>query len=259
MILREKANEYIIYEQHHHAFLSGEMAKKFNRNLLKSTDFYDELVLAVYEHDRSWKGLDETLIWNDEKHVPYSFIDYPLILKLAFYKIAIDEVQQMSPYAALLCSMHYCSFFKQSNDKSVLQFLQKENKRQLEIKNQLVQLDEALLLMHFRLLQFCDDLSLYLCLNERGIDKENEHPWFQNGMANSETLSKENKRLNAQWLNENTVAVHSFPFQGKFHLKVQYKSVPKKLVREKGIAKAFYSVEYEEAVIKITDKEAKPQ
>ncbi|WP_142247903.1 DUF3891 family protein [Alkalihalobacterium alkalinitrilicum] len=33
MIVRERTSEFIMYEQHHHAFLSGEMAKHFQSEL----------------------------------------------------------------------------------------------------------------------------------------------------------------------------------------------------------------------------------
>ncbi|WNF37896.1 DUF3891 family protein [Bacillaceae bacterium IKA-2] len=252
MIILKKTNEIVMFTQHHHAFLSGEIAKHFKTDRFQSIDHWGELMLAIYEHDRSWIGLDETPIWNDEKEVPYSFIDYPLIPKLAFYKIGIDEIEQMSPYAALLCSMHYCSFFKRSMDKRVDKFLEAEEKRQTKIINTLNLLDGKLQSQHFRLLQFCDDLSLYLCLNEPGTKKVEEYPWFRDGMANSEIFSEENKPLYAEWLNNKEVAVHSFPFKEEFDLKLQYKRVPKNLIREKGIAPAYHAIEVIEYEVKIT-------
>nr|WP_253735858.1 DUF3891 family protein [Paenibacillus sp. FJAT-26967] len=30
---------------------------------------------------------------------------------------------------------------------------------------------------HFKLLKLCDELSLYVCLNEPGVSKDEEHPW----------------------------------------------------------------------------------
>ncbi|MGM0852455.1 MAG: DUF3891 family protein [Bacillota bacterium] len=251
MIIRETKDSFIMIKQHDHAFLSGETIKHFNRNLLKSDQVFDDALYAAYQHDRSWIGLDDTPIWNDREKIPYTFSDYPLLPKLAFYKIGVDEIERVNTYASLLCSLHFCSFFSQSENKDCLVFLTGEARRQMRLKESLPDLDEELLQQHFRLLQFSDNLSLYLCLNEPGVDKEDEHPWFKNGFKNTETFHPQNQPLMAQWGKANEVTLDPFPFDKEFHISMPYKTVSRSAVAEMGIAKAYEKSEREEMRISI--------
>ncbi|MGM0845606.1 MAG: DUF3891 family protein [Bacillota bacterium] len=239
MIIREAFNSFYIIKQHDHAFLSGEIVKHFNREFLIAKQAFDDVLYAAFEHDRSWISLDETPIWNDRSHKPYTFADYPLLPKLAFYTIGLDEIEQANPYSSLLCSMHFSSFFTSSTNKDCLHFLKKERERQEKIKEELPNINEELLLQHFRLLQFSDNLSLYLCMNEPGVQKEDEHPWFKKGFKNTETLHLSNRPLIAQWLNFNEVIMHPFPFESDFQVFLKYKEVSKRNIENLGIAEAY--------------------
>lgn len=239
MIIRETEDSFIIIKQHDHAFLSGETIKHFNRNLLKSDQFFDDALYAAYQHDRSWIGLDDTPIWNDREKIPYTFSDYPLLPKLAFYKIGVDEVEKVNAYASLLCSLHFCSFFSQSENKDCLLFLAGEARRQMRLKETLPDLDEELMQQHFHLLQFSDNLSLYLCLNEPGVEKEEEHPWFRNGFTHTEVFHPDDQPITAAWLNENQVTLDPYPFEKELHLSMPYKTVSKTLIEQIGVAKAY--------------------
>jgi hypothetical protein len=243
MILRQTEDSFIMIKQHDHAYLSGEIIKHFNTSILKSDRYFEEMTYAAYQHDRSWIGLDDTPIWNDQDNIPYTFSDYPLIPKMAFYKIGLDEIEQVNSYSALLCSLHFYSFFTKSKKKECIAFLQEEAKRQASLKKILPGLDEELLQQHFRLLQFSDDLSLYMCLNEPGATKEEEHPWFRNGFKNTELFNDRDGRLNGEWLNAEEIRIKSFPFIRDFSLTLQYKEVAKGDVEQMGIAAAYETSE----------------
>ncbi|TYS16708.1 DUF3891 family protein [Rossellomorea vietnamensis] len=249
MIIRETSHSFYMILQHDHAFLSGEIVKHFDENSLLSKEAFSHVQYAAYEHDRGWIGLDETPIWNDRCGEPYSFSDYPLLPKLAFYRIGLDEIEETSAYAALLCSMHFCSFFASSTDSDCLAFLQKERKRQERIKGEIQEVNDELVMQHFRLLQFSDNLSLYLCLNQPGASKENEHPWFRKGFKNTETLHTSNQPFIPRWLNRGEITVDPFPFQKEFPLSLKYKEVPKKNIKEKGIAEAYHHSELKELCV----------
>ena len=246
MIIRETPDSFIMIRQHDHAYVSGETIKHVNRNLLKSDHFFDDFVYAAHQHDRSWIGLDDTPIWNDGKQIPFTFSDYPLLPKLAFYKIGLDEIEEVNLYAGLLCSLHFCSFFSKSNDQDCLTFLKEEAKRQQSIKNQLPELDDELLTQHFHLLQLSDNLSLYFCLNEPGVDKENEHPWFKSGFKNTESFHPHHQPLQATWVNEHEVTFNAFPFEKDFRVSLPYKTVPKRMIERMGIAEAYGECELKE-------------
>ncbi|MGE6753490.1 DUF3891 family protein [Rossellomorea sp. NPDC071047] len=251
MIIRETKDSFIMIRQHDHAFLSGETIKHFNRNLLKSDEFFEDALYAAYQHDRSWIGLDETPIWNDREKTPYTFSDYPLLPKLAFYKIGVDEIERVNTYASLLCSLHFCSFFSQSKNKDCLVFLTGEARRQMRLKESFPDLDEELLQQHFHLLQFSDNLSLYLCLNEPGVGKEDEHPWFRNGFKHTEIFHHDHQPLTVRWMNEKEVTLDPYPFNKDFHVSLQYKIVTKGLIEEMGIAEAYEKSDMEEMKIQL--------
>ncbi len=239
MIIRETEDSFLMIKQHDHAYVSGETIKHFNKNLLKSDDLFDDFVYAAHQHDRSWIGLDDTPIWNDGKQIPFTFSDYPLLPKLAFYKMGVDEIEVVNLYAALLCSLHFCSFFAQSQDHHCLNFLRDEASRQKNIRKQLPKLDEELLTQHFQLLQLSDNLSLYFCLNEPGVEKENEHPWFKSGFKNTEGFHSGNQKLKARWLNEHEVTLEDYPFERDFQVNLPFKEVSKSEIEKIGIADAY--------------------
>lgn len=134
MIVREKGDAFVLISQHNHAAVSGEFAKKWNHSFYEQVGRKDDLLFSVYEHDRGWLALDHTPFWNDAKQAPYSFLDFPTVPKLVHYKHGIDEVEQMNPYAALLCSLHFCALLGEKNDE-YQSFLAHEHKRQNKLKN----------------------------------------------------------------------------------------------------------------------------
>ncbi|WP_044022269.1 DUF3891 family protein [Bacillus sp. SG-1] len=253
MIIRENNDSFIMITQHDHAFLSGEITRQLNRSLLKSDSYFNDAVYAAREHDRGWIGLDETPIWNDQADAPYTFSDYPLLPKLAFYKIGLHEIESMNPYAALLCSMHFCSFFSQSKDPDGIHFIHEETKRQKKIKQNTPELDQQLLHQHFALLQFSDNLSLYLCLNDPGVEKQDEHPWFRNGFKNTQLFHPKQKLLKAHWKSQDEVIIESFPFMKDFELALPYKKVSKNFKKELGIAEAYKKAEAVQKTIIISE------
>ncbi|OAT80046.1 hypothetical protein A6P54_15105 [Bacillus sp. MKU004] len=251
MIIRQTHDSFIMIKQHDHAFLSGEIVKNFNTSLLKSDQHFEEMTYAAYQHDRSWIGLDDTPIWNDGDDIPYTFSDYPLLPKMAFYRIGLDEIEKVSPYAALLCSMHFHSFFTKSKKPDCIAFMNEESKRQGRLKKLFPRLDEDLLHQHFLLLQFSDDLSLYMCLNEPGVTKKEEHPWFKDGFKNTELFKEGGGRLDGEWLNDKEIRVGTFPFKTDFSVTLQFKNVLKTAIHKKGIAAAYETAEMKEKTFRI--------
>ena len=164
MIVRDAKDCYIMITQHEHANLSAQFADKWRKESFLGSNLFDDVVVGIREHDRSWIVLDEIPFWNDAKQIPYSFVDYPLSLKLHFYTYGLNEIEAITPYGCLLASLHYCSFFTKMSNRDAELFLQSEKRRQGKIKHSLGldSNDEKDLLYHFRLLQLCDDLSLYI-------------------------------------------------------------------------------------------------
>lgn len=251
MIVVEKESEFIMMTQHDHATLSGDLARELPIAALDEQSKLDVL-FAIYEHDRGWIDLDATPFWNDRDDIPYSFTNFPTVPKLSFYRKGIEEVTQANPYAGLLCSLHYQSFYIKDSSTAGKSFIEHEDDRQLVIKQQLPDqyLNEKELKYHLDLLQFHDNLSLYMCLNTPGISKENEHVWYKNGFVQTFPYLN-NQVIHPQWVSSQKIVLDPFPYETTFEVFVPLKHVRKEAVREMGIAEAYKQASFQERHVQI--------
>ncbi len=221
MIVRGRPDSYVLIKQHEHGLISGEFA----RHLSGRPRPLEPTLYAIANHDVGWQLLDASMRWNEVSGRPYSFTDYPREPKLRAYKEGLDLLQARDPYAACLCSMHYASFMRGSGDEAEIRFGESEAGRQREIKNKMTGEELGNLEHNFRLLQFCDDLSLFVCLNEPG---ENDHPWYKNG------FEFEGTRFDPVWEDRFTLRLDPNPFSEPFDVVVPYSLVGKEDSRPLG-------------------------
>ncbi|MGN4422963.1 DUF3891 family protein [Bacillus cereus group sp. MYBK30-1] len=240
MIFREKnEKEMILIRQHDHGFLAGEIASYVKDDFFEEKLYLKESINAIYEHDRGWIGLDKVPILNDEKNIPYTFMDCPSSLRFVFYTIGLNEIEASNPYGALLCSKHFLSFPLNEEDEVMMSFYKQELDRQKRILKMLTKKQHVMFDKHYRLLKFCDELSLYTCMNRPGVKKEDEIDLFKEGFEGTEMFNENNdKRLIAEWTDKQTIRVKPFPFEKEFETYVKYKAISKRLIEEIGIAKA---------------------
>ncbi|MDQ0220709.1 DUF3891 family protein [Peribacillus cavernae] len=248
MVIYEREHDWIMTPQHHHGLLSGHIARHWNPAYIKRTERWSEVIFAIFQHDRAWIDLDETPFWNDGTKEPYSFIDFPLIPKLTFYKKGIDEVERQSPYAGLLCSLHYVSFLVGSKEPAAMEFSRQEKARQHRLMEQLNLFEvhnKDLLKTHFLMVQFCDDLSLYLCIQEPGTPKAEEFPWFKNGFREIFPFTDGHKII-AEWLDSKQVSLRPFPLAFPAAVSIKVKEVMKADIHQWGIEKAYRDTDWKE-------------
>lgn len=223
MIIRDSGAFFILIRQHDHGLLSGEMATHWgNSSFAKPCD---KLALTASLHDISWLESDAVLHWNAEKNKPYDFTSLPMDIRLSMYEKGLDLTEQLHPYAGLLTSRHYCSFFEKGQESNINHFLEKEAARQARLEpaffDQPIEND-------FRALQMWDNLSLYVCLNRPGVKKEKEHPWYKNGIK-AQTADGETVTILPRWLNERTITLDPFPFSESWSTTLPYARVRKSL------------------------------
>ncbi|WP_027964417.1 DUF3891 family protein [Halalkalibacillus halophilus] len=244
MIVTDGGDHFKLIEQHEHAQISGVIADYWPKQLFKGIDLRDDVIYAAYNHDCGWKALDANPEWNGEKDAPYSFMTYPNEIKVKYYEAGIDEVQKESDYAALLCSMHYQSFFKNPTENDmVFGFISREIKRQNDIKARLEgQIQSDIVEFHFKLLQFCDDLSLYFCLNHPGTAKSNEIGMFQDGFR--QIFDGIDEKIIANWVSDQAIEIKPFPFELSFPVTVSMKEIDKSVIDQMGIHDAYYQTDY---------------
>jgi hypothetical protein len=253
MIFREKnEKESILIRQHDHGFLAGEIARNIKEDFFENQEYLMETIDAIYEHDRGWRELDKVPILNDAKNIPYTFMDCPSSLRFVFYTIGLNEIEDSNPYGALLCSKHFLSFPLNKEDEEMMSFYKHELERQKRIMKTLTKEQYTMFDKHYRLLKFCDELSLYVCMNKPGVKKKDEIDLFKDGFEGTEMFnSKEEKPIQAEWVDEETIRITPFPFKTEFHTYVKYKTINKHSIEERGIVKADKEVELQKQVIRI--------
>ncbi|WP_175498885.1 DUF3891 family protein [Paenibacillus sp. NFR01] len=258
MICREHDGNLVMMKQHEHGELAGRFAAEFREEATRTVqDRRAEVLRAIANHDRGWIDLDETPFWNDAEGAPYTFLDFPLVPKLVFYRRGLDEIEADTAYGGLLCSLHYERLIETSGEDgpALREFLAEEEARRARIRRELEHsrpIAEGELYHDERLLQFCDDLSLFLALSEPGSPKSEEHPWFKDGFSGSEDFGFTSGRaITAEWKDASALMLEPFPFTEPVEAVFKQRSVPKAQIQAKGIARAFHETPEEECRIRI--------
>jgi len=230
MVIRETDLHFICYTQPDHAAVCGEIARAWKKELLPGFMLFSQACHAVEHHDDAWLIPDIAPLWNDVLQQPMSFIHYPLHLKLHFYEYGIDMLQKKNPYSALLVSKHFSSFYEQAMGEMEKQFLFNEQIRQHQLLKELaLDSNDEERTYHFYMLQFCDDLSLFICLHEPGSDE------ITNFKRSQDLLGK-NEVIDAAWRSVSHLELTHSPLQEQVNILLKYKLLPKKLLRERGLS-----------------------
>lgn len=245
MIIREQERHFVMIEQHRHALLSGDIYRQWKTGNLAN----DSLQLAISLHDCGWKSADKEPLWNEYTHAPYTFTDFPVPLKALLYTNGIHSVARKNEYAALLCSGHYMKFMSRDDSPEAKSFMAAEQARKELLVPVLPDFEETLFDVHLALLELCDNLSLFICLNDPGL---NEHPFFKKGIPLAPALSNIlGDHMHVEWNDSDTLRLQPFPLNKETTLTVEEKRVSKKRIEEKGLREAYAAAPYEKRTIKL--------
>lgn len=251
MIVRECEREFIMIRQHHHAIISETIIESVQEKFFPDSPLKHSVLYAIKMHDYGWENFDKEPFWNDEKAIPYSFIDFPNTGKTVLYKYGIDEVEKNDGYAGLLCSTHYSKFLAKDPSKEAHSFIDKEQIRQKTIYNR-IKPDPNLFVFHSELLRLADNFSLFLCLNEPGCSKEETHSFFENGIRLPVMLEgKLGKKLELEWIDEGAVSCKPFLFKSSVTLTIPFKRIAKESISTVGLRSCFTEAEEEYFELKI--------
>jgi Protein of unknown function (DUF3891) len=219
VIVRKIGENFVLIRQHDHALVSGYFAANWNQPISP----HEATIYAISYHDVGWIDLDQQFLWDEERDRPYDFPHYPLKPKLQAYKQGVSQVETENAYAGFLCSMHYASFFKNVNQELTgekyqlsVEFYEGELERQQRLQQEFSAQEKEQAQANFKLLQFCDDLSLYLCLNE---PQKNDHPWYLHG------IEYQGERYHWIWEDENTLRLQPNLFRQPFSIQIPYQIV----------------------------------
>lgn len=241
MILFERENSYVMFTQDDHAQVSKQIAEHCKDDFYYDSNHFEEVILAIQEHDRGWIDPDKSPLWDDKSENPFSFIDYPTDLKISFYEKGLGEVEEMSKYACLLCSLHYSSFVQDADEPAVQDFWDLEQQRQNRLYNELGivgnEEKKEVLMYHLDLLKFSDFLSLFICLHEPGNNKR-MHPFFKNGFPQL-FLFVTDEPIIASWENAEHISLSFSPLKSELVVKLPFKEVMKDHIEKDGFLKAY--------------------
>ena len=213
MIVRERPDSFLLFGQHEHAQMAGEFARRWGER----PDPFESTVYAVANHDLAWREPDREIMWNEGKDQPYSFMDYPLHLKLPAQKWGIEQVEDHDPYAGCLCSMHFARFLLDAERQEEIEFRDGEFGRQRSLREGMSEVDLENLERNFRFLRVCDGISLFLCLNEPGGD--DNPPPYPGG------FEFEGTRFGIVWEDGRTLGLDPNPFTEAFEVEIPYRVV----------------------------------
>jgi hypothetical protein len=214
VIVRERPDSFVLVEQHHHGLVSGEFARHWAAQI----PVREAALYAIENHDVGWRELDETVRWNDETGRPYSFLDYPAGPKLRAYANGLDHVQAQQPLRGV--PVQHALRVLRAGRAERARGLLREAEAAAPARHRGDALGEEIgsLEYNFRLLQLCDDLSLFVCLNEPG---RNDYPHYRDGFGFMGT------RLQPVWEDERRCGLDPNPFSEDFGIEVPYLIVGK--------------------------------
>lgn len=250
LIIRERNDEFIMIKQHDHAQLSHIFYNHLRNEFLPNNKFKDSIGLAIKLHDCGWIPFDETPFWNDISNSPYTFTEFPTIPKTVLYKHGIDQVENKDPYAALLCSEHYIKFLERSNDEFAKEFVHNEKKRQQNLQKKL-NLDNGQWLHDYDILQFFDNLSLFVCLNEPGTTQENIHYFFTNGIKLPGNFNLKDS-LSPTWTSPDEIMLNHSLFTDNITFVLQQTTVSKSSISDSGLLNTYAQSNIEEIPLNIS-------
>lgn len=126
MLVQARADRIRLIRQHDHALAAGALARRWQGGEGVRAGPPFRVVLATALHDLAWRELDAEPRFDPDRGLPFSFDDFPLEEKLAAWSAGLGRLEEISPWAGLLGSLHYASFL---DDGRAAPFLEAEAER----------------------------------------------------------------------------------------------------------------------------------
>jgi hypothetical protein len=200
MLLRPDGDATICIGQPAHAFLSGQLAARWEPKPP------EEVILAATQHDAGMADWDAAPELNPETGLPQSFMEMSLDTHLELWTHAPHRVLPQSRYAALLVSMHGTALYelRRRKDAAIVRYLDEQRSLQRRLGGDF---DQDELRRDQQLLWAWDFLSLGLCLRWEGrsvngltLEANTIDPWpFA---TDSVQLHTEGRRLEGRFSSE---------------------------------------------------------
>jgi hypothetical protein len=164
LLRRDDDDDVIVIGQPAHAWLSGQLARRWGNEEFGAVEPWEEVCLAAEQHDIGMAAWERRPKLNPETGLPRSFMELEVDDHLEIWWSAAPLVLAQSRYAALLVSMHGTALYERRRDQAderVLGFLAGQAALQARL---LEGLDADQVRRNQRLVWAWDSLSLGLLL-----------------------------------------------------------------------------------------------
>lgn len=108
-------------------------------------------------------------------------------------------------------------FSEDTDDERIKAFLEREEGLQQTDRQALTPAELATLDIDQKLLSFCDNVSLYLCMNKPGVPKQDEVNWFRDGFKERFSFAD---KIVGEWISTNEVRLTPSPLEGPVRLAI---------------------------------------
>lgn len=224
MLVQVRDGALRLVEQHDHALLAGELARRWRGPGGREEPLPFLVVLAVALHDVGWTRLDRPPRFDRGSGRPYTFDAHPLSGKLSAYRSGVDRMAEVHPYAGLLGSLHYASFLDHDRAGAFLSSERERRRRLLERlggergRGEV----EARARRDLSRLKLFDNLSLSLCLSGPDVRAESRPSWLE---RDDFLTTPEGRSLRLDWEDETTASVRPFCFDAPVRLELPYREL----------------------------------
>ena len=106
MLIRQDSRGAIVIGQPSHAWISGQLARRWGNTRFGSVEPFEEVCLAAEQHDIGMAMWDLEPARNPESGLPASFLQMAIPDHIALWTAAPRRLLRQSRYAALLVSLH---------------------------------------------------------------------------------------------------------------------------------------------------------
>ncbi|HEV8377306.1 MAG TPA: DUF3891 family protein [Tepidisphaeraceae bacterium] len=194
MIRRHMGDSFLLFAQHDHAQLSGELARHYGNRLFANPEPLEQTIRAVGLHDCGWPLHDERPTLNKDG-LPLDVFETPLDIAIGVWQAGVERVADEDLYTQLLVSLHVLGLSgfaaARQHDRreqfELNKFQHRQIERQVELRKQLgMALDVPLKLglavrsdiaaeenlrRNHNIVQTMDRISLGLCCTELVFEK----------------------------------------------------------------------------------------
>jgi hypothetical protein len=191
MLLRPDGDAVICIGQPAHAFVSGQLAARWEPRPS------EEVILAATQHDAGMADWDAAPELNPETGLPQSFMEMELDTHLRLWSHAPYRVLPQLRYAAVLVSMHGTALYEMRKRRTdaIERYLADQRALQERLGGDF---DQQQLRRDQQLLWTWDSMSLGLCLGWDGADEPDPWPFA----ADTITVHCDGRRLEGRFSDE---------------------------------------------------------